>query len=252
MKNYKNIYGGIPFLHSEFDENKLMSLVAVLRRKFCEKKKPLREYLSPETAQDVYFQKHGNNLIKDSIPLSEEKRERVEQALTDIKNEINDWNKIFNLPIEFRSLGQGGDVSVSNPFIPQLIYLGDSSFHNQHKLKEILVHEYSHVYAGIMCEILDFQKVGTKTDLYLPSGTGPRDLRGLILAGLFAASAINYYKLSGSIVKFKKRVEFLFSYLVDTTTLISHNHYNLTEFGKEVLFDMIDFRKNYDPEGVLI
>lgn len=211
---------GIPFVDDTFRSSKLLTIVATLRRTTDEGKRPLAEYLNPGIACSIYARKQNIATQEFSYTtISREEALAIESALTDISSAIPSWGPLLRVPIHYSKL-TSCQLSLTNPLLPQKVFLGENAIADNFTLIETLVHELSHVWMGFICELFDFQ-YRDRTELYtLPSGTPGKDLRGLMFASTFAASVLRYYELAmrarGANDRMLRRVDRLTHYFSGT------------------------------------
>lgn len=217
------IINGLPFIDASFEPQILLSLVASLRAKADgHSLSKLQDYLMPDNAVEVYNKNIKNTLSPPACTLLDKSLTiKLNNAISRITKNHNGWLPLFAIPLEWRELTTG-QISLTNPLLPQYIYLGRSAFEHELRLEETIIHEMSHVWCGLIAEIMDFQKKNSPHDLILPSGTEGKNVRGVFFAALFAAAALNLYR----IVDKKQptntvRINYLQSYLLGCINVIN-------------------------------
>lgn len=190
---------GVPFVDDTFHSSKMLTIVAAFRRVTARVEKPLAEFLNPEIACSIYGQSaHLATRELAYTPLSAVEHRIVQAASDSIATAIPSWSTLVRIPIRYYKLASE-QLSLTNPLLPQTVFLSDRAIEDQFTLIETLVHELSHVWMGFICELFDFQKRDNTEQYTLPSGTSGKDMRGLIFASTFAASVLRYYRLADTI-----------------------------------------------------
>lgn len=185
--------GGIPFVDEGFKPANLLTLVAILRRNIDGGSHALQAYLDPDLSVALYRRTRADEIpLPPSGDLSVGDLEALDTATLGITQMRPDWRDLFRIPLKFKRL-LTEQVSLTNPLIPQHVYLGRRATDDAFLLSETLVHELSHVWNGFILEIFDWQLDACPRNYVLPSGTTGKDIRGVLFAGLFAAGALNYY-----------------------------------------------------------
>ncbi|PSS57871.1 hypothetical protein [Pseudomonas sp. BBP2017] len=155
------------------------------------------------------------------------------EAKRNLKTLLPEWTELFELPINIHKL-LTQQVSLTNPVLPQQMFLGEAAFTSMTDLEELLVHEMSHIWSSMIAEIYDFQLKGSSENYILPSGTGGKNPRGVLLACLFAISAVNYHQrllASGSVRARPERLGFLHQYFLKSLATLQAST-ELSEIGK--------------------
>ncbi len=185
---------GVPFVHDSFDASALATLVAKLRCQIDgDSATDLSRYLRPAVAVEVY-REHVQDcpIPQDHGELCGRQQVQLGSAIARIVERHPYWEHLFSLPVEWREL-MNGQISSTNPMIPQHIFLGPLAFATDQVLEETVVHEMSHTWCSMLAELRDFQESDAPHDLVLPSGTGNKSVRGVLLAALFSAAALRLY-----------------------------------------------------------
>ena len=228
--------GGLPFVDQNFSARKLLTLVAILRRNIDEAQYAPQAYLEPHLATELYERK-TNGVV--TYPLSSDftiaDSAAVEEAIARIVAQRPDWEPMLKIPIVFRRLDTV-QVSLTNPLIPQQVFLGSRALGDEFLLRETVVHELSHVWCGFILEIFDFQQEGCPASYVLPSGTANKDIRGVLLAALFAAAALDFYVSNSDYcrhIRMSARVNYLKSYL-DKCIVTVANSCHASSMGREI------------------
>lgn len=241
--------GGLPFVTPTFNAKKLMTLVAIVRSNIDEKRYQINQYLDPSIAYAIYLEKNINTPHRPlHCTLSTTETMKVSNTTWEIVDLAPDWAILFSIPVTIKKL-ENSQLSLTNPLIPQHVYLGEKAFHNN-TLAETLVHEMSHLWCSLIAEIYDFQTANSPSEFILPSGTQGKDLRGVLLASLFAAAAISYhYKLitAQSEQARPARLLYLISYFNGTLAILKNSPF-ISSMGQLILDQLHDFSARTIPK----
>ncbi|EPA96378.1 hypothetical protein D3C76_661440 [compost metagenome] len=157
----------------------------------------------------------------------------IAEAKNNLKALLPEWKNLLDIPIKIHKL-LNQQVSLTNPLLPQQMFLGEAAFTTITDLEEFLVHELSHIWSSLIAEIYDFQLKNSSNNYVLPSGTGGKNPRGVLLACLFAVSAVNYYQrllTSGSVRARSERLVYLHQYFFKSLATLQASD-ELSEMGK--------------------
>lgn len=225
---------GLPFVHPTFNSKKLLTLVAVVRKNIEGGNLPLSLYLQPDFATNLYS---GHVEGAPAFPIHQALGNAEQIMLVEAKNNLKallpEWTKLLDLPVNIHKL-LTQQVSLTNPVLPQQMFLGEAAFTSITDLEELLVHELSHIWSSLITEIYDFQFKESSNDYVLPSGTGGKNPRGVLLACLFAVSAVNYHQrllASGSMRARPERLDYLHQYFLESLVTLQGS-VELSEIGK--------------------
>ncbi|MEA9978343.1 MULTISPECIES: hypothetical protein [unclassified Pseudomonas] len=225
---------GLPFVNQSFNSKKLLTLVAVVRKNIEGGGLPLGTYLQPNIISALY-NRHVEGAP--AFPPHQEFGNAEYFMLAEAKNNIKalfpEWNSLLDLPIKFHKL-LSQEISLTNPLLPQQMFLAEAAFTSIADLEELLVHELSHIWSSLIAEIYDFQVKGSSNNYILPSGTGGKNPRGVLLACLFAVSAVNYHQrllVSGSVRSRPERLKHLHQYFLKSLATLQAS-VELSEMGK--------------------
>ncbi|MEU3302278.1 hypothetical protein ABZ729_20985 [Streptomyces sp. NPDC006678] len=236
--------GGTPFLADAFQPRTLLSLTAASRRRADPSAYPtLAEYLDPVKAAEV-FRKNARSRTEgiDSVPLEDMVLLRqITEATARIDDRMPQWAPLFRIPIRYRHM-PGSRISCTTALIPQTIFLGTPAFAHDRLLEETLIHEYAHVWLTFVSELCDLQVAGSLTQFALPSGTSGKSLRGVLLAGHFAAAAARYFLRPDADANSHQRGTELSGYLGGCVTTAA-DHPELTPVGRLVHADLAAVRE---------
>jgi hypothetical protein len=225
---------GLPFVHPMFNSIKLLTIVAVLRKNIEGGDLPLTTYLQPDFATTLYNRHvEGAPAFPPHQELSNAEQIMLAEAKSNLKALLPEWIGLLDLPVKIHKL-LTQQVSLTNPVLPQQMFLGEAAFTSITDLEESLVHELSHIWSSLIAEIYDFQLKGSSNDYILPSGTGGKNPRGVLLACLFAVSAVNYHQrllASGSLRARPERLDYLHQYFLKSLATLQASA-ELTEIGK--------------------
>ncbi|UMZ10691.1 hypothetical protein I9018_24880 [Pseudomonas sp. MPFS] len=225
---------GLPFVNPLFNSKKLLTLVAIVRRNIDGGELPLAAYLQPDVATALY----GRHVVgAPEFPphqtLCSAERFMLEEATNNIKSMFPEWATLLDIPLNTYRL-MNNQVSLTNPVLPQQMFLGETAFTSMTDLEELLVHELSHIWSSLIAEIYDFQIKESSNSYILPSGTGGKNPRGVLLACLFAVSAVNYHQrllVSGSVRARPERLDYLHQYFIRSLATLQASE-ELSEIGK--------------------
>ncbi|MHC8336726.1 hypothetical protein [Pseudomonas sp. HLT2-19-2] len=225
---------GLPFVHPMFNSKKLLTLVAVVRKNIEGGELPLTSYLQPDYATALY-NRHvkGAPVFPPYQALGNAEQIMLAEAKSNLKALLPEWTMLFDLPVKIHKL-LNQQVSLTNPVLPQQMFLGEAAFTSITDLEELLVHELSHIWSSLIAEIYDFQLKDSSNNYILPSGTGGKNPRGVLLACLFAASAVNYHRrllASGSVRSRPERLDYLHQYFLKSLATLQASA-ELSEIGK--------------------
>ena len=221
-------------MHPMFNSTKLLTLVAVVRKNIVGGELPLTTYLQPDFATTLY-KRHieGAPAFPPHQALSNAEQIMLAEAKSNLKTLLPEWTRLLDLPVNiYKLLTQ--QVSLTNPVLPQQMFLGQAAFSSMTDLGELLVHELSHIWSSLIAEIYDFQLKDSSNDYILPSGTGGKNPRGVLLACLFAVSAMNYHRRllsSGSVRARPERLDYLHQYFLKSLATLQAST-ELSEIGK--------------------
>jgi hypothetical protein len=225
---------GLPFVHSLFNSTKLLTLVAVVRRNIEGGELPLTTYLQPDFATALYARHvEGAPVFPPYKALGNAEQIMLAEAKSNLKALLPEWTRLLDLPVNIHKL-LTQQVSLTNPVLPQQMFLGEAAFTSMTDLEELLVHELSHIWSSLIAEIYDFQLKDSSNDYILPSGTGGKNPRGVLLACLFAVSAVNYHQrllISGSVRARPERLDYLHQYFLKSLATLQASA-ELSEIGK--------------------
>lgn len=234
---------GLPFVNPTFNCVKLLTLVAIVRKNIEGGELPLNTYLNPDFATTLY-QRHieGAPELPLHQALSNAEQAMLVEARNNLKTLLPEWTGLFELPVKIHKL-LTQQVSLTNPVLPQQLFLGEQAFVSMTDLEESLVHELSHIWSSLIAEIYDFQVKDSANNYTLPSGTGGKNPRGVLLACLFAVSAVNYHhKLltSGSARARPERLDYLRNYFIKSLATLQASA-ELSEIGKLITSRLDEF-----------
>lgn len=189
--------GGLPFIDLSFDVERFLSAVAGTRAGLLGGVPPGSDgyvsWLEPQRAVNALTARIArSDFTPPNTELTAEEWQWAELALLRVKAGSKTLAALFELPIRVLRW-KSARVSMTNPFIPQTIFLGDGALHSSFGiLEEVWVHEFAHVWLGMMCEVSDMQKRDSLQAYTLPSGTGLKDARGVLLAAHFAGAVLTH------------------------------------------------------------
>lgn len=190
MKQFTDAVGGVPFVNDEFNPQLLLSVVAARRRQYDGASMAnLESYLHPRLACRICHKVAVNHIEEPtSTPLEPAFLAQAKASLEQVCTLLPQWSTLFSIPIVYKRLASD-QISLTNAHFPQIIYLGGPAFVSPDTLSEVLVHEFAHVWLNMLAETSDLQVAGASQSFTLPSGTGGKSVRGVILASHFAVAA---------------------------------------------------------------
>lgn len=243
---------GLPFVHSKFNGVKLLTLVAVVRKNIDGDELPLTTYLQPDFATTLYNRHvEGAPAFPHHQALGNAERIMLAEAKSNLKALLPEWVGLLDLPVKIHKL-MTQQVSLTNPVLPQQMFLGEDAFTSITDLEELLVHELSHIWSSLIAEIYDFQRKDSSNNYILPSGTGGKNPRGVLLACLFAVSAVNYHQrllTSGSVRARPERLEYLHQYFLKSLATLQASA-ELSEIGKLIISRLAAFSSDLKTGNV--
>lgn len=236
---------GLPFVDEKFNSAKLLTIVAIVRKNIAGSDLHLNNYVQPDFATQLYRTRVKNSpKFPPHRQLSDAENVMLQKAKVALKILLPEWKKLLDIPIKIHKL-LTQQTSLTNPMLPQQIFLGEAAFKSPTNLEETLVHELSHVWSSLIAEIYDFQIKNCSDNYTLPSGTRGKDARGVLLACLFAASALNYHEkllASGSERAKTERIVYLQSYFIKSLQTLVHST-ELSEMGRLITHQLEIFAK---------
>lgn len=187
--------GGTPFLDDSFESSTLASLVCSVRQQRLSKDGySFKDFFNPEVARLCYDPSNGYPAVEElpSEALGEPDKSAILATIGGIVAVFPQWNNLLQIPISWQLL-RNDQVSSSNVMIPQHIFVGRRAFSCSQPLAEIIVHEFSHIWLALIEEVVAIAEK-SKPTLILPSGTGNKDVRQVLIAVAFSAAAVRYYQ----------------------------------------------------------
>lgn len=238
---------GVPFVDNEFCSSKLWGAIAAKRASISKHsfytEENLLKLIAPENAIKFarkYYDKpesiHAKLATKNQIIL-------IENAHKYILDSCPDWEGLIKGPFLYFSLNKKGVYSMSNPLIPQSIFLGPEAYKSLENLPETIIHELSHVWCALLHEITPLVN-GYNQTFTLPSGTKGKTTLGLLLAAHFAASALAFHLQMYN--PKENRMLYLYEYLSRVLDTLKNTN-ELTDEGKQISLHLHQFynRKKY-------
>jgi hypothetical protein len=241
-----NELNGLPFVHPDFNSKKLLTFAAVVRKNISGKNLHLSTYLQPDFSTYLY-NRHvaGAPEFPPHEPLSNAENFMLAEAKKNLKALLPEWDNLLEIPANIHKM-LNHQVSLTNPLLPQQMFLGEAAFTSITDLEELLVHELSHIWSSLIAEIYDFQIKDSSNNYILPSGTGGKNPRGVLLACLFAVSAMNYHHrllTTGSERARPERLEYLNQYFLRSLVTLKAST-ELSEMGKLISSRLDEFSSN--------
>jgi hypothetical protein len=206
--------GGLPMIDDEVKISALATLACAVRQRLDKRKHSLSAYLQPELARACYRHASTRPIIAlDSVVLDRAEMERIQRACKHVISIVPAWKAIFSLPLCWRCLVIDMHSS-SNPLIPQHIYLSKRSIGSS-RLAELIVHEVSHTWLGMIAEITPLAERGEPIHV-LPSGTSGKEITQVMYALTFAVTAVRFYRAKTfagcDTTEDRRRLDYLKSY----------------------------------------
>lgn len=171
------------------------------------------------------------------------------EAKKNLKVLLPEWENLLEIPVNIHKM-LNQQVSLTNPVLPQQMFLGEAAFTSITDLEELLVHELS--WSSLIAEIYDFQLKDSSNNYILPSGTGGKNPRGVLLACLFAVSALNYHQRlisTGSLRVRPERLDYLTQYFLKSLVTLKTSA-ELSEIGKLITSRLDDFSSKLKTNAV--
>ena len=236
--------GGLPFIAPGFRPSVLLAAAAAVRRNADPQAFPrLSDYLVPENASEVFQRKARSPIVE--ISADDMPPERVSDVVAcrvRVQELFPEWQGLLAVPIRYM-LMRDGRISATNILVPQTIYFGEPAFQSTaFPMEESLVHEFAHVWLNFVTEIFDLQAEDSPRDLVLPSGTGGKTLRGVLVAAHFAATATVFYTRYNDTPLARRRGEYLYDYLLGCLRMI-RDHPSMTSMGRIVWEALDDYSR---------
>lgn len=190
--------GGLPFISDTFRAKIVSSLVAAKRQSALGHAQHTEGsgYLTPDAGVRYLTEPHYRSLYErwrkcpGLMPAQIARSDRTRRAI--IAREPT-WESLLHIPVRFVVPDDPAVVNASNPLVPQTIALGHRAFESQDLLTTALIHEYAHVWMGLICEIADIDNGRDRRRFILPSGTGDKTLRTVVFAAHFAVACGRYF-----------------------------------------------------------
>jgi hypothetical protein len=182
---------GLPFLSDEFDHRLVVTAVGTKRMNSltAEGTNPQR-FLTSQCGVRYHTTERNHELQRrwETIPeLSTDQMVEVDRIRAAVATQLPVWQPLLDIPIRFVTTDDPAVMNASNPYVPQTIALGERAFDSDDDLAAALIHEYAHVWLGLLCEIEDIDNGSDTTPFTLPSGTAGKSLRTVVFAAHFAA-----------------------------------------------------------------
>jgi len=237
------IFNGCPFIDKSFNHIALLTAVCSVRQflaiQIGWEKQELKEFLDPLSACLISDHFQPAHPPVQSRALSASELCSVNAAIESIESWRPEWKHLFRIPVRVRYCLELNIMRMTNPSIPQHVFLGEESFSTPADLEETLVHEFSHLWLGLIGEIWRLHDVAVPGIFTLPSGTGGKTGTGVLLSALFAAAVIEFYGPRRQ--DFQGRIDYLADYLSGCIDLL-HEFSGLTFAGKAVYERLLNYR----------
>lgn len=165
--------GGLPFISDTFRAKIVSSLVAAKRQSALGHAQHTEGsgYLTPDAGVRYLTEPHYRSLHErwrkcpGLMPAQIARIDRTRRAI--IAREPT-WESLLHIPVQFVVPDDPAVVNASNPLVPQTIALGYRAFESQDLLTTALIHEYAHVWMGLICEIADIDNGRDRRRFILP------------------------------------------------------------------------------------
>ncbi|WP_280507626.1 hypothetical protein [Nocardia flavorosea] len=186
---------GLPFLSDAFRSDLVTAMVRAKRRSAlgdigetdCLTPEYGWRYLeSPET-------RPLHERWSRSADLSPSQIHRVDRTLGNLSKATEGWSQLFRIPIRFVAPQEPEVSSATHPCAPQTIALGSQAFDTDRALQAALIHEFAHVWFGLLSEIAQFDNGSDSRTFTLPTGTSGKTLRTVLFAAHFAVACGRYF-----------------------------------------------------------
>ncbi|HDZ3712096.1 TPA: hypothetical protein RSW55_000070 [Vibrio vulnificus] len=224
---------GIPFSGDDINVSLLLMAILKKRAKLSGEDETER-LLEPDYVSGFYPKIIGKEIKElNSRHLTQAEKKIMSDAIDYILDIIPEWYCFFYSFDFCIKAGTGKEKSYSHPQIPQTYVVNEKiiASGNIVKLSEMIIHEVSHVWFGLICELNDFQTLNSREDYVLPSGIKGRNPRGLILALYYAIPVAIFYRKIGN----NEQVEQLISYANGIISSYDVFSKELTDTGKDLI-----------------
>lgn len=184
--------GGVPMIDDGTNHGAILTLACAKRRKVDRNRQALAAYRDPLVSSACYRRASPQPVAElASVDVTAEDMRSIQAACALIVEAVPQWKVHFALPLRWRRLVD--DIaSSSHPAIPQHIYLGPRALDSV-RLPEYVVHEISHTWVGMITEVVPLALPGAPVHV-LPSGTLDKEIRQVMYALTFAATAVRFYR----------------------------------------------------------
>ena len=240
------LVGGVPFVDGTFDCDKMLTAVAVKRAHVVAavEWQQLPDLLKPARAYELAREHYGDHPPIDASVLTHNELEKVAAAKASIRKLRPEWTALVGAPVLYMKVSTPGLFSMTNPVIPQIVFLGEEALGSTEDLVETLVHELAHMWLGLLNEVWPLAVPGDSDRYTLPSGTANKSTLSLILATHFAASAVRLHQ--AATVVYQPRLTFLRTYLSGCIQLL-RGATALTRDGRTVARQLEAFMDEQEP-----
>lgn len=186
---------GLPFLSDAFRSDLVTAMVRAKRRNVLGDIGQ-NDYLTPEYGWR-YLESPETRPLHErwsrSADLPASQMHRVNRALENLSEDAEEWARLFRIPIRFVAPQEPGVSSATHPCAPQTIALGSQAFDTDRALQAALIHEFAHVWFGLLSEIAQFDNGSDPRAFTLPTGTSEKTLRTVLFAAHFAVACGRYF-----------------------------------------------------------
>lgn len=189
------LVGGVPFIDRAFHPQRALTAAAVMRwhASGCSSAQSLAWFAAPLNAICVAHVAYPPHPPIEASLLSDEHSSALIRAKAIIIGQKPEWRDLVYGPVLFLHLNTRGSFSLTNPVIPQCVFLGDEPFEEGADLCETVVHELAHVWLSLIHEFAPLVQADDRPEHTLPSGTKGKTTLGALLAAHFAASALAFH-----------------------------------------------------------
>ncbi len=224
------LFGGMPFLDDGFRPGRLLGAVSSVRqvqagRQGLDLLPDARQWLAPDRA----VQCRANAEPVAGYPMSQDRRERVEQVRQELVQLVGTWEPLFRLPVNYL-MREGAALSGSSFWWPQHVFIGEASFSSDLELREHVLHEQCHQWLYLLEELFNLD-LPDSSELILPSGTSDRTPREVIGAAHVAAVLVRLYRADDS----PGHIAPLTEYGCGCLDLLEHHDHTLTDAGRAIV-----------------
>jgi hypothetical protein len=228
-----SLFGGIPFLDTEFRPETLLAAVAVVRRdRVGNDTLSLISMLTPDSGIAAGGGRRAEEFELNARPLKASQQEAVAEAIKGLTEVVPHWGPLAALPVRFQLMRRDGAISASVDSLPQHVFLSTEAFSSKTQLREQVLHELSHNWLYLIAEIWRLHDRQFTVVSTLPSGTPDRSPAEVIGAAHVVTNILTLQASSPYLTPDRERQ--LSEYLDGCIRLIEGFRNTLTPVGREI------------------